>query len=202
MPSCWSISIGRCVSAGASRRRRRAPTRRGRSAASSTSTSGRRRSPSGRSRRRSPSDYIVATYREHAHYLARTRRRARGDGGAVRQGDRLRRRPGRLDASLRRQPPLPRGLGDRRRPRADRRRRGVRVPVSRRARRHALLLRRRHRQHGRLPRRPRARVAVEAADRLHLREQPVRDGDAALPHAGGRGRRRAGARLPDRGSRS
>ena len=53
MPSCWSISTGRCVSAGASRRPRRAPTRRGRSAAFCTSTSGRRRSPSGRSRRRS-----------------------------------------------------------------------------------------------------------------------------------------------------
>ena len=104
MPRCCSISIGRCASAGASRRPRRAPTRRGRSAASCTSTSGRRRSPSGAISAAQPTDYIVATYREHAHYLARTRRRARRDGGALRQGDRLRRRPRRLDAPLRRQP--------------------------------------------------------------------------------------------------
>ena len=90
---------------------------------------------------------------------------------------------------------LPRRLRHRRRPRAARGRRRVRVEVPRRRARHALLLRRGRGRHRRLPRGPGARGAVEAAGRVHLREQPVLDGHAALPHARGRGRLDEGARL-------
>ena len=72
---------------------------------------------------------------------------------------------------------------------------GVRVEVSRRRRRHAVLLRRRLGAAGRVPRGHLAGRPVEAADRVHLREQPVLDGHAALPHAGGPGRDRARGRL-------
>ena len=79
-----------------------------------------------RSRRREPTDYVVATYREHAHSW-REGRRARRDGRALRQGDRLRRGRGGSMHLFDAEHALPRRLRHRRRPRADRGRRRVRV---------------------------------------------------------------------------
>ena len=72
-----------------------------------------------------PDDAIVATYREHGHALVRGHPGGRGDGGDVRQGQRLQPRPRRLDAPLRRLAPLLRRLRHRRRRTADRRRPGA-----------------------------------------------------------------------------
>ena len=83
---------------------------------------------------------------------------------------------------------LPRRLRHRRRPHPARRRRRVRVEVPRRRPRHAVLLRRGRVPQGAFHEGVSLAGAVEAAGRLHLREQPVLDGHAALPHAGGRGR--------------
>ncbi len=58
-----------------------------------------------------------------------------------------------------------------------------------------VLLRRRRGQPGRRARGALAGRAVEAAGRVHLREQPVLDGHAALPLAVGRGRLAEGAGL-------
>ncbi len=77
--------------------------------------------------------------------------------------------------------------------------------------RHALLLRRRRHQSGRISRGVQSRCALQAAGHLHLREQPLRDGDergaldfaeadrrsgGRLRHAGLRGRRDEFSRRP------
>ena len=139
-------------------------------------------------------DYVVATYREHGHAYAKGVCVARDPRRAVRQEDRAGEGPRRLDAPVRQVEELPRRLRHRRRPRADRSRRGVRRQVPRRWPRRAVLLRRRRVDDRRLRRGPRARSAVEAAGRVHLREQPVLDGHAAVPLARGRGRLAAGDR--------
>ena len=48
-----------------------------------------------------PEDYVVATYREHGHAYAKGVTRARDHGRALRQEDRVREGPRRLDAHLR-----------------------------------------------------------------------------------------------------
>ena len=119
------------------------------------------------------------------------RERARGDGGAVRQGDRLLPRPRRLHA--------PRRPGRRHAPR-DRHRRGrqhrrhrprarLQAPPQRPGRR--LLLRRGSGERGRLPRGPQLRRRPAAAGRLRLREQPLRRLDAVRARVASRRRRRA-----------
>ena len=139
---------------------------------------------------RAPTDYVVATYREHGHYLARRATRAAP-----------------WPSSTARRPAASKGLGGSMHL-FDAEQRflggygivGGHVPIAA-----GVAFASKYRgdgdvtlcffgdgavNHGRVPRGPRARGAVEAADRLHLREQPVLDGHAALPHAGGRGRRR------------
>ena len=98
-------------------------------------------------------DYLFASYRDHGTALAVGSPPAAGDGGAVRQGDRRGPRLRRLDAPARRRAPLPRRLGHRRRPPADRRRRraGARLHATQPGRR-AVPVRRRRDQHRRLPR--------------------------------------------------
>ena len=66
-----------------------------------------------------------ASYRDHGTALAVGSEPVGRDGRAVRQGDRRRPRPRRLDAPAGRAAPLLRRLGHRRRPPADRRRRGA-----------------------------------------------------------------------------
>ena len=113
---------------------------------------------------------------------------------AVRQGDRVLEGPGRFDAPVRRRQELPRRLRHRRRPHPAGGRHRLRIEVPRRRPRHPLLLRRRLRPAGRVPRGRRAGGPLAPAGRLHLREQPLLDGDAALPVAVGGGRVAEGAR--------
>ena len=117
---------------------------------------------------------------------------------AVRQGHRLLEGAGRLDAPLRRREELPGRLRDRRRAHPAGGRHRLRVQVPRRRPGHALLLRRRLRPAGGLPRGRRAGGALAAAGGLHLREQPLLDGDAALPVALGLRRLAEGAGLRHR----
>ena len=89
-----------------------------------------------------PEDYVVTTYREHGHALAKGMSARADPGRALRQEDRLLEGPRRLDAPVRREHELPRRLRHRRRPHPARGRRRVRVEVPRRRPRHAVLLRR------------------------------------------------------------
>ncbi|RMH39918.1 MAG: pyruvate dehydrogenase complex E1 component subunit beta [Deltaproteobacteria bacterium] len=135
--------------------------------------------------------------------LSRTRprlrprgQRPRDHGRAVREEDGRVPRPRRLDAHLRSIPQFPRRLRHRRRPRPDRVRRRVQGQVQGRKTRHPVLLRRGGDDDRRVSGRLGAGGPVEAAGRADLREQPVLDGHAAVPVAGGRGRvdARAGPR--------
>ena len=114
------------------------------------------------------------------------------DGRAARQGDRLLQGQGRLDAHRRRRRRHPRRERDRRRRDRDRDRRRARQPAARRRPGRGLLLRRRRLQPGHPPRERQHRRALEAAGRLLLREQPVRDVDP--DRALERGRRPLGPR--------
>ena len=91
----------RCSRSAASRRRRRRPTRRARSAASSTSIIGQEAVCVGAIAALEPEDYVVTTYREHGHAYAKGVRARADPGRALRQEDRLREGPRRLDAHLR-----------------------------------------------------------------------------------------------------
>ena len=115
--------------------------------------------------------------------LPRPRRRAgrrlrprRRDGRAVRQAHRRGRRLRRLDAPARRRAALPRRLGHRRRPPADRGRRGAGARLHGRAERGAVPVRRRRDQHRRLPRGAQPGRDLGSADRLPGHQQPVRHG--------------------------
>ena len=144
-----------------------------------------------------PEDYVITTYRDHGIALAKgMSARALmaelfGKATGCSQG------PRRLDAHVRQGAPHARRLRHRRRPHPAGRGRRLRLQVPRRRPRHALLLRRRRGEHRRVPRGALARGAVEAADRLHLREQRVLDGHAALALDVDRGRVAEGARLRD-----
>ena len=92
----------RCWPSGAWRRRSPRPTRCASSVASCTFTSARRRWPSAPSPTLKPEDYVIATYREHAHAYAKGMSARVDHRRAVRQGDRLLEGPGRLDAPVRR----------------------------------------------------------------------------------------------------
>ncbi len=154
-----------------------------RSAASSTCTSARRPiARRARSRRSRPEDYVVATYRDHGLALAKGMSAARRCmAELLRQEDRVLEGPRRLDALLRQRAQLPRRLRHRRRAHPDRRR-ARRSPRSTAATAASpsCFFGEGASSDRRLPRGPGARGAVEAADRVHLREQPVLDGHAAL----------------------
>ena len=90
---------------------------------------------------------------------------------------------GRLDAPLRQERQLPGRPRHRRRPPAAGGGRGVRHQVPGRRPGRALLLRRRRRARGRVPRVAEPRRALEAAGRLRLREQPLRHGHGHPPGA-------------------
>ena len=86
-------------------------------------------------------------------------------------------RPRRLDAQLRRRAAFHGRLRDRRRQPADLSRAGPRFRPEGDRRRHRLHVRRRGHQHRQLRRDDEPGGALEAADRLPRREQPLRDGD-------------------------
>ena len=177
----------RCSSSGASRSAARSSTSRARSAASSTSTSARRRWASAAMSLLRPDDYFVTSYRDHGYALARgTDPRpllaelcgkvtgiSRGKGGSMHF----------YDVPARQ---LRRGR-HRGRPPADRRGHGLRHPPARHRPGRALLLRRRRRQRGRLPRGAQRERALGPARRLHHREQPLRHGHLARPRLLGEG---------------
>ena len=103
------------------------------------------------------------------------------DGRAAGQGDRRLPRPRRLDAHGRPEPGQPgRKRRGGRRAAAVGRRRPEHEDEGRRPGR-ALLLRRRRLERGRLPRERQHGCDLEAAGRLHLREQPVRHVHAGRP---------------------
>ena len=129
-------------------------------------------------------DYVITAYRDHGHALARGMERQGGDGRAAGQGDRLLQGQGRLDALLRRREGLPRRPRDRRQPHPAGRRGRLRDQVPRRGPRLHLLLRRRRHEPGVGPRGLQHGRALEAAGHLHRREQPVRDGHLAGPLLG------------------
>ena len=184
MPPCSSTSTGRCASAGASRRPPPRAYSQGKISGFLHLYIGQEAVAVGAISAAEPTDYIVATYREHAHYLARTGDARGGDGRALRQGDRLRRRARRLDAPLRR----------------------ARSASSAAGRSSAATCRSRRASPSRRKYRGEPDVTLcffgdgtanmgafheglalaalwKLPGRLHLREQPVRDGHAALPHA-------------------
>ena len=157
------------------------PTASARSAASATSTSGRRRWPSAASRALRPDDYITCSYRDHGHALARGhQRRAPSWPSCSARPTGCSRRQGRLDAPVRRRSsnflgghgivgghiPLATGIGF-----AIKYRGGDQVCVC--------FFGEAVGEHRRLPRGAQHGGALEAAGRLHLREQPLRHGHGA-----------------------
>ena len=162
-----------------------------------------------------PDDHLLATYRCHGYPIVARHRPEGDDGRDLRPGDRDLQGLRGLDAPHRRRARLPRHVGHRRtgHPARDRRRLGCADPGQGAGR--ALVLRRRRREAGRVPRVAQHRVAVEAAHRLRDGEQQLQrlhprraggrergGGRAArgegqgLQHAGrDRGRRRSRCRL-------
>ena len=143
------------------------------------------------------------------------RARGRGDGRDVREARGHEPRPRRLDAPLRRGPPLLRRERDRGRRAPARRRPRARRPHAGAAAGDGLLLRRGRGRGGRVPRVDEPRRALEAPRALLLREQPLRDGHRPralgvgdrpraegreLRHAGLAGRRHGRARRARRGA--
>ena len=123
-----------------------------------------------------PDEALVATYREHGHALVARLARRRGDGGDVRQGQRVEPWARRLDAHLRCEPPILWRQRDRRRRLAGGRGPGPGRQDARHESRHLLLLWRGRGGRGRIPRVAQPGGAVEAARAVRLREQPVLDG--------------------------
>ena len=103
------------------------------------------------------------------------------DGRAVRQGHRDLEGQGRVDAPLRRPPPLPGRQRHRRRPHPGRHGGGAEGALPPGEGGGALLLRRRGDPPGLLPREPEHGQDLEAAHPLHLREQPLRHGHRLPP---------------------
>ena len=159
------------------------------------SASGRRRSRPGFAAAMRDDDYTFATYRGHNHALSRGAPmgplyaelfgRANGlmggKGGSMHITDV--------------EPPHDGLVRDRRRPPADRARRGVARPVPQVRPGRGLLLRRRDDEHRRVPRGAEHGGRLEGAGRVRLREQPVHGvhGDRGRD-GGARGRPRTGRR--------
>ncbi len=134
-----------------------------------------------------PDDYFVTSYRDHGLALARGTDPRAPDGRALRQGHGDQPRQGRQHALLRRPPGQLRWGRDRGRPPADGRGHGLRhkAPQDRPGR--PLLLRRRRRERGRLPRGLERERALGPPRGLHHREQPLRHGHGPRPRLVGQG---------------
>ena len=121
-------------------------------------------------------DYLIGTYRTHGHAIARGTDPKNVMAELFGREDGTARGPRRLDAHLRRRAALHGRLRDRRRQPPDRGRPRARVRPEGHRRGDRLHVRRRRLQHRQLRRDDEPGGALEPADRLPRREQPLRDG--------------------------
>ncbi len=196
----WRTCTERCFSFAVSKKRAPAPTREGKIGGSSPPLH--RAGGGGRRLAR----YVAARRLRH-HDVPRSWHRAcEGDeptrlvGRALRQSHRVLPRPWRFDAHVRQRAQHARRIRHRGRPHSARGRGRLREQVPRGRQSHPLLLRRRSGEHRWVSRGSVPGSAVEAPHRLHLREQRVLDGNAAIPVDVGGRRVAQGSRLRD-GSR-
>ena len=140
-------------------------------------------------------DYLVGHHRSHGHLIAAGRRPAPDDGRDVRQADGLLQGARRLDAHRRPLPRHPRLQRHRRRRSPPRLRRRADGDAPRNRAGDGGVLRRRRRRPGSDARGDEPRRDLEAARRLHLREQPVRALGRLADAARGRGPRRPRRRV-------
>ena len=142
-------------------------------------------------------DLLVTGYRSHGFALARGTSPEAVMAELFGRARRLRARARRLDAPARHRARLLRRLGHRRRPAAARHRARARARAPGQAAGGRVRARRRRREHGRLARVAQPRRAVEAADRLPRRQQPLRHGHGGRARLGRAGAVQARERLPD-----